>query len=191
MDKWKDEWVASGWVGRWMDEWMEGGLEERSKEQILLEHDNVSEAGSIQTQAIERPWNMDGGWISWSDSFSLLLHSCRACLSTHVVLQRLTAFWAFLQGPGRTSPIREHWTESYGKNLIDTGKWRKAGWGKYNIPEVKACLDCPETAKGPVWLKPRSGWNCPPHGFRVLCLSWKGLQTRHLLRTLLLDLRFN
>lgn len=32
---------------------MEGGLEERSKEQILLEHDNVSETGSFQTQAIE------------------------------------------------------------------------------------------------------------------------------------------
>lgn len=29
---------------------MEGGLEERSKEQILLEHDNVSEAGSIQNK---------------------------------------------------------------------------------------------------------------------------------------------
>lgn len=43
---------------------MEGGLEERSKELILLEYDNVSEAGSIQTQAIERLWNMDSGWIS-------------------------------------------------------------------------------------------------------------------------------
>lgn len=35
-------------------------MEERSKEQILLEHDNVSDTGSFQTQAIERPWDIDG-----------------------------------------------------------------------------------------------------------------------------------
>lgn len=56
----KDEWVASECVGRWMDERMEGGLEEKWKEQILLEHENLSGAGSIKTQAIARPWKVDG-----------------------------------------------------------------------------------------------------------------------------------
>lgn len=50
-----------------------------------------------------------------------------------------------------------------GEELNRHGEMAEGG-GSYDIPEVKACLDCPETAKGPnvaeteEWLKLSTSW---------------------------------
>lgn len=69
----------------------DGGKIERTDP---FEHDNLSETGSVQTQAVERPWNIRPRPYELLDELicylfsameSLLLCSCRVCLSADIV----------------------------------------------------------------------------------------------------------